>query len=307
MKCFVCVSLTAGQRARLQSAAGIDLVYFADATSEARRQFDSCEVAFGNPPPDWLANSTGPNWIQLESVGFGEYAALDWSELAHRVKISNLKGFFAEPVAETILAGVLSQLRGIAVLARLQAERKWAGDDLRPALRTLHHADVVLFGRGDINRRVGELLAPYNCDMTWFGTGWRREELLAALRKADIVICTVPHTPATAGMFGRELLDALNPGCIFVNAGRGSLVEEDALADSLHSGRLAGAVIDVTHDEPLPAGHRFWTCPNLLLTQHTGGGTSDEVDRKVDLFLDNLARYRRGEAPNGLVDFQKGY
>jgi phosphoglycerate dehydrogenase-like enzyme len=92
-----------------------------------------------------------------------------------------------------------------------------------------------------------------------------------------------------------------------VNFGRGSLVDESALADALDSGAIGGAVIDVTQDEPLSPDHRFWRCRNMLLTQHTGGGSSDEVDRKIDLFIANLERFRAGEAPLSLVDFKRGY
>ena len=96
-------------------------------------------------------------------------------------------------------------------------------------------------------------------------------------------------------------------GSIFVNFGRGSVVDDDALADALQSGLLRGAVIDVTRDEPLPAEHRFWQTPNIILTQHSGGGTSNEIDRKIDWFLDNFGRYQRGEKLNAIVDFSRGY
>ncbi|UVK46611.1 hypothetical protein BPNPMPFG_002297 [Mesorhizobium sp. AR07] len=91
------------------------------------------------------------------------------------------------------------------------------------------------------------------------------------------------------------------------NFGRGSILDEGALADALEQGRLGGAVIDVTRDEPLPAGHRFWACPNIILTQHSGGGTTDELDRKIDVFLANLARFRAGTPLEGIVDFSRGY
>ena len=86
-----------------------------------------------------------------------------------------------------------------------------------------------------------------------------------------------------------------------------ALVDDDALADGLESGAIRGAVIDVTRDEPLRDQHRFWNSPNLILTQHSGGGTADEIDRKIDWFLENYNRYRSGEPLRALVDFTRGY
>lgn len=308
MKLFVCLSLTAPQLARLESSAsGVEVHYHPDASVSSRETFARCDIAFGNPPAEWVTEAKLLRWIQLESVGFGEYIGLDWPQLGKRLSISNLARFFSEPVAESILAGVLSHYRGIAEVAVLQSRKQWVGEALRPKLRTVHGADVILFGMGDINQRVGKLLVPFGCKITGFGRSWTPAALDTALGTADITICTVPHTSATRGVFDRSRIGKLKYGGLFVNAGRGSLVDEDALADALESGALGGAVLDVTQEEPLPAAHRFWTCPNMLLTQHTGGGTGDEVDRKIDVFLANLARLQRGERPESLVDFQRGY
>jgi phosphoglycerate dehydrogenase-like enzyme len=243
--------------------------------------------------------------VQLESVGFGEYADLDWQELSKRLQLTNLAGFFSEPVAESILAGILSLYRGMGRLSVLQANHKWLGAALRPSLKTLRGARTVLFGKGDINRRVTELLSPFDCEIQSFGRNWERPELESALSRADVVICTVPDSASTRGLFDRNLIGSIKNGGLFVNFGRGSLVDEDALADALENHHLAGAVIDVTMDEPLPHDHRFWTSPNMLLTQHTGGGTADEINRKIDFFLANLDRLQRNDQLYGIVDFTK--
>ena len=94
---------------------------------------------------------------------------------------------------------------------------------------------------------------------------------------------------------------------VFANFGRGTIVEEAALLSALRGGRLGGAVLDVTQEEPLPSHHPFWNCPNTILTQHSGGGSHDEIDGKIDVFLENFNRYRRGETLAGIVDMTKGY
>ncbi|UVK54608.1 D-2-hydroxyacid dehydrogenase [Mesorhizobium sp. AR02] len=263
-------------------------------------------IVFGNPEPDKIAANQNLRWLQLESVGFGEYAGLDWKCGHGKTLVTNLAGFFADPVAESALAGILALYRGIDRLVLLQAGKQWLGDPLRTRLRLLRGARVVLLGYGAINRRLAELLAPFGCAITPI----TRDEVAGldkALADADLVVCTAPATSATAGLFDASRLARMKVGAIFCNFGRGSILDEDALADALEQGRLGGAVIDVTRDEPLPAGHRFWTCPNIILTQHSGGGTTDELDRKIDVFLANLARFRAGAPLEGVVDFSRGY
>ncbi len=304
---FLSIELALEHMAALATATPGDRLIAAGADGGSRAAFDRAEIVFGNPPGDWVAASPALRWVQLESVGFGEYAGLDWIALGSRVRMTNLAGFFAEPVAESILAGLLGLFRGIDRLAVLRDKGEWLGDGIRPSLRTLAGANVVLFGHGSINARVGDLLAPFGCTIVPFRSDWSDEALNAALASADAVISTVPDTPRTRLTFDRARLARMKPGALFLNFGRGSVVDDDALADALTSGALGGAVIDVTRDEPLPAGHRFWAVPNLILTQHSGGGTGDEIARKIKTFTDNLARYRRGEALVGEIDFSRGY
>lgn len=223
------------------------------------------------------------------------------------MQVTNLAGFFADPVAESALAGILALCRGIDRLVRLQDRAEWQGDAIRPTLRRLSGARVVLFGFGAINRRLADLLTPFGCIITALARGWTDDSVATALSQADIVVSTVPATPQTSDFFTAARFAQMPPGAVFCNFGRGSAVDEAALDSALRSGHLGGAVIDVTREEPLAPSHPFWSCPNLMLTQHSGGGTSDEIDRKIDHFLANLALYRTGRPLVGRVDFARGY
>lgn len=305
---FVAVSLNERQARRLREAVAGDRVHLAsdlDDGDAGRKVFFQCGIAFGNPLADWVAASPNLQWLQLESTGFGEYAGL--ARLARPPLVTNLAGFFAEPVAESALAGILALLRGIDKLVHLKDERRWSGEPLRSGLRLLHGARIVLFGHGAINRRLNRLLEPFGTRTVVFDSHWSPDELDRALGEADIVACAVPDTVQTRGVFEAGRFQRLKRGAIFVNVGRGSLVDEAALAEALEGGRLGGAVIDVTADEPLGPGNPLWGAPNILLTQHTGGGTCDEIERKIDHFLANLARFRRREPLKGIVDFTRGY
>ena len=310
MKIFVCIPLTERQKQSLvHSLRGDDMFFVPENGSgpEVKAAFNESEVVFGNPPADWLLDGSQPRWIQLESVGFGEYLNAGLAAGPNLPMMSNLSGFFSEPVAESMLAGILGFLRGLGLLQELQRRSEWMGDDLRPRLRMLKGLSVVMIGRGAINNRLAELLAPFDCRMTSFGSDLELLDLDEALRDADIVACCVPHTERTMNLFGADRLALLKTDALLLNFGRGSLVDESALADALIADRLGGAVVDVTREEPVPHDHPFWATPRLMLTQHTAGGSVDELEQKVEFFLENLARYRQGKALLSPIDFRRGY
>jgi phosphoglycerate dehydrogenase-like enzyme len=294
------VELSPAQTSRLRAGLGAaELVESNDLVG--------CDVAFGNPEVDALIGAKSLRWVQLESVGFGEYLDLDWDKLSQRLTLTNLAGFFADPVAETALAGLLAMARGIDDLLHLQATTTWEGDPVRARLRSLSGKHVVMVGFGAINQRLAALLAPFNCQITPVRKATPLDELDRALATADIVVCSAPDTLATRGMFDASRLALLPGHAVFANFGRGSIVNEAALADALNSGQIGGALLDVTVEEPLPTSHPFWHCPNTILTQHSGGGTVDELDQKIDVFLSNFTRFRNGEPLVGIVDMNRGY
>lgn len=304
---------TPEQRQRLRDAAGNCLVHFAtDGGPQDRAAFEESEVVFGSVPADWIPTARSLRWSQLDSTGFGHYLHLNWRELGRRVTVTNLAGFFAEPVAETALAGALALYRGIDQLVRLQAQKRWDKLPMRARLRPLRGATVVICGYGSIGRRFEQLLAPFHCRVHSYAPEPAASlrapaELDGVLPQADLVFVAMPETPDTINLFGAARLDRFKRGALFINVGRGSAVDERALAERLGGGALGGAVLDVTNVEPLPSEHPLWSLPNCLLTQHTAGGTDDELERKIDFFADNLRRYRSGEPLQSVVNWERGF
>lgn len=289
-------------------------VWFAEQDSDSAddaRVLAESHIALGNPRADRVEKAPHLRWLQLASVGIDRYAGLDWPVLGQRLTATNLGGLFADPVAETCLAGILALYRGVDVLAGLRAEESWSKLDVRPGLRLLSGARVLILGRGSIALRLAELLAPFGCSVAHFARGdgdiRTRRELDAMLPEFDVVVGLLPGTDDTADLFDRRRVDRLRPGAVFVNAGRGTLADEDALVAALASGRLGGAVLDVTREEPLPAGHPLWSCPNVILTQHTAGGSRDETRQIIDLFADNWRRLTAGEPLRNVVRWSQGY
>ncbi len=276
-----------------------------------RQAFLETEVSFGIFPTDLLSQAPHLRWVQLSSVGIDRYRSLPWAALADRVVCTSLQGLFADPMAQTVLAGILTLNRGIDQLVRLQERRDWQKDALHPTFTFLAKAHVLLLGNGSVCRRLRELLAPFRCTFTVYGrtTGdiHTTAELDDAIPQADIICAAMPETPQTRGLLDCARLARCRPGAILVNVGRGSLIDEAAVISLLRSGWLGGAVLDVTQREPLPPDDPLWDCPRLLLTQHTSAGSGQTIPDILSIFAANLARYRAGQPLEAVVDWTRGY
>lgn len=132
------------------------------------------------------------------------------------------------------------------------------------------------------------------------------EQLEQALADADFLVVTLPRTPKTLGLVGREVLQSMKPGSVLINISRGGIVDEQALMDALRSGPLASAVLDVFETEPLPPESPLWDLENVVITPHTGDIAGWE-SKVAELFCDNLERFRSGQKLMNLVDAERGY
>ena len=134
-------------------------------------------------------------------------------------------------------------------------------------------------------------------------------ELDSILPQTDLLAMSLPATPETKGILSRERLALLPEGAYIVNVGRGSAIDEEALADNLESGHLAGAALDVFQTEPLPTGHRLWKTKNLLITPHVAGNMTLPYtkDKNVQMFIEDLKNFSEGKSLHYLVDRKLGY
>lgn len=245
-------------------------------------------------------------FIQSISAGTDQY---DRERLRARgVRLASAAGVNANAVAEHALALLLALTRRLPEAVANQARRHWRGmlGDLALREQELAGKTLVLVGLGRIGNRIAELARAFGMQVLAVrrdpvaGAGAASAvhaltELPELAARADVLLLACPLTPETEGLVGGELLARLPSGALFVNVARGRCVDEPALLEALASGRLAGAAIDVTRDEPLPADSALWAAPNLLLTPHTAGETRAYEDRVLDLLVENVARLARGE------------
>ena len=271
-------------------------------------QLSACEVVFGTIPSSWIPALPALRWLQLESVGYEYYHEIAPLISERGIVITNLHGLFAEPAAETALAGVLTLTRGLDRLVAANRERRWQSLEVRPRTTLLARSTAVVLGTGSIGRQVRMMLEAFGCLVQSFArTSPLAElhtlaELDRALADADVVVSCLPSAASTRGLFDRDRIGLLSSTAVFVNVGRGDLVDESALVEALNAGRLGGAVLDVTRQEPVDAESELWSAPRLILTQHTGGGHRDELLDKTKYFLANLKRMRAGEPLDGIVN-----
>jgi len=273
--------------------------------------FSEAEVVLGAVSKDLLKKAKRLRWIQFPSVGVDDYRGVDWSVSGEKVTCTNLRGVFDEPVAQTVLAGVLAHYRGFRPLMQLQVSHDWQKLRLRPQLRVLRNAQVLMLGNGSLANRIRTLLSAFGCTFTVFarstGDIHSLAELDVAIAQADIVCAALPETPLTKGLIDAQRIGRMKRGAFFVNVGRGSLVDEPALRLALQSGQLDGAVLDVTKSEPLTKEDALWDVERLFLTQHTSAGSDQEIADTIRFFGKNLARYQAQQSLLNVVDWDRGY
>ena len=271
---------------------------------------ETYDIVLGEPSliRSALPRLTALCWVQATWAGVEPL--LD-PALRRDYLLTNARGVFGALMSEYVFGYLLARERKIFEKRASQGEGRW--DPEHPG--TLRGKQIGLLGVGSIGaalartakhfgmRVKGYTRASEGCpdvDVYFHGS-----ETPAFAADLDYLVSIMPNTTATARLVDATFLAALPSRAVFVNPGRGSVVDEAALADALQSGRLAGAVLDVFQEEPLPAGHIFWRTPNLLITSHTAA-LSVPTDI-APVFIDNYRRLIAGQTLRYRVDFEAGY
>jgi len=251
-------------------------------------------------------------WVQTLAAGPDAVLAAGFPD---DVVITAGSGLHSRTVTEHALALILALVRRLPAAARAQAEHRWADElggvqPLHPdgAVTTMIDARVLIWGFGAIGQTLAPLLHQLGARVRGVArsSGERsgfavvaEEDLNQELRQTDVLVMILPSTPATTRALDADRLAALPAHAYVVNVGRGSTVDEPALVAALVAGRIAGAALDVTGTEPLPADSPLWDAPNLLLTPHAAGGRPVGAD---ELISGNLAALLAGRDLRNVVE-----
>jgi glyoxylate/hydroxypyruvate reductase len=240
-------------------------------------------------------------WVQASSAGIGQFVKrYGYDTRLPATIFTTSSGIHARPLAEFCVMAMLMHFKQALPMLRNQQRRRWerfAGTDLEG--RTL-----AVVGLGHIGNQVAQMACQLG--LTVIGTNaaapepcvqrlFPPERLHEMLPLADVLVLSVPHTPRTEKMIGKQQLDLLKPGAYLINIARGAVVDEPALIAALRSGHLGGAALDVFEQEPLPETSPLWDMENVLVNPHSASTSDRENERLTDLFCDNLRRFVHGQ------------
>jgi phosphoglycerate dehydrogenase-like enzyme len=287
-------------------------VVVAETVEQAIRDIADAEAAYGTLPPAALAAARRLSWLQAPQAA--PPAGWYYPELiAHPVVVTNFREIYNDHIAAHIMAYVLAFARGLHYYFPRQLEREWKREPLDTGVIPLPEAAALIVGVGGIGAETARLCAAFG--MRVLGVDGRREApppgvhelhrpeaLDTLLPRADFVILTVPHTPATEGFMHRARFQRMKRGAFFINIGRGMTTRLDDLVAALRAGEIAGAGLDVFEQEPLPADHPLWTMPGVLITPHTAGFGPHLDARRLEILLDNCRRFGAGQPLRNVVD-----
>jgi phosphoglycerate dehydrogenase-like enzyme len=294
----------------------------ADDRETLAREAAEAEVFYGwRFPEDLLPTAHRLRWIQSASAGIESMQTPAFVEAG--VRVTNGAGIAAVAIAEQVIGCILALCRNLHVAIRRQAEARWDRPGVMAGtgtpLREFGGSRLAVLGLGPIGRAVARMGAALGATVR----GMRRHppEVVSAPYEAvvgpdgldgllawgDFVVLAIPHTTETEHVIGARELALMRPDSYLVNVARGAVVDEDALVDALHRGSIAGAALDVFSAEPLPPTSPLWKLPNVIMTPHMAGATPRYLERALDLFVDNLARYREGRRLRNEVDPVAGY
>lgn len=301
---------------RIALANHLKIHYFTD-EADLDALIGQCEILYGYIPPEKLRAAESLRWLACASSGVEQYLG-EYLYANPGVILTNSAGAYGITISEHIIMTLLMLLRRMPEYNAVTAAHQW---ESLGRIRSIYGSVITVIGTGDIGtafaQRAKALGAAHIRGVhrnnrvlpRCFDESYAVEDLDFALAGADAVIMCVPGTKETENLMTRERLGLLKKTSVLINVGRGSSLDQDALMDALNSGKIAGAALDVTTPEPLPADHPLWNTKNLILTPHVSGNMTLDItcDLDVNLFCDNLTRYCRKQPMKHIVERSVGY
>jgi phosphoglycerate dehydrogenase-like enzyme len=298
-------------------APGVELVPARD-PAEAAKLAGGVDAVLGFCTPEVLAAGTAIRWVQVYWAGVERCVVIP-ALTERKVLLTNMQRVAAPVMAEHVLAMVLAFTRGLDFYILESAAARWTRELPPPAkLTALEGKTMLVVGLGGIGTEVARRANALGMRVVATRASGREgppfvsyvglpDELRKLAGEADFIVNTVPLTPATTDMYDAGFFAAAKQGAYFVNVGRGRSVVQADLVAALRSGHIAGAGLDVTDPEPLPADHPLWKSANVIITPHVSAESDVDEQVRFSILRENLRRYVAGEKMLSVVDVARGY
>jgi phosphoglycerate dehydrogenase-like enzyme len=306
--------LVAGLR---EVAPSVELVPVRSAAEAVAKAADA-DALLGFCDADVLAKGKQIRWIQSFSAGVEECVAIP-AVRERDILVTNMQRVAGPVMAEHVLAMMLAFTRGLEFFIPEHMAGRWT-DQIPPPgkMQTLEGKTVLVVGLGGIGSEVAKRAHALGMNVVATRASGREgpdyvsyvglpDELIKLTGDADFIVNTTPLTPETTRIFNAKFFAAVKRGAYFFNVGRGGSVAQDDLVQALRDGQLAGAGLDVTDPEPLPADSALWKMPNVILTPHVAADTDAGRGARYAIARENLRRYVAGEPLLSVVDVKRGY
>jgi len=262
-------------------------------------------------PPGLLPAMPKLRWAQAMTAGVEGWLALP--DLPANLTLTCARGTHRESMPENIIGALFYVAKPYAAAVENQKHRRWVQSVAQP----LTGKTLGILGLGAIGQEVARIAASLN--MRVIGTRRRPEPMPdvakvlspdrthEVLAESDFVLLLLPATPDTDNFINAERLGKMKPGAWLLNFGRGHLIKDDDLIGAVKAKKIAGAVLDVFRQEPLPADHPFWTTEGIIVLPHIGGPHPERDKIVARMFVDNLGRFVDGKPLKEVVDRKAGY
>lgn len=313
---------------QIKQAAGSTEVINAADEAQALSATRNADGFIGRLTPPLLAASTKLRWVQSPTASLEHYVFPEL--IAHPCQLSNMRGLFSDVIADQVFGYIICFARNLHLYIRQQVRGHWepiGGEAARAGFVTgpgvanaidrthMHLADATLgvVGLGHIGSEIarrglafGMRVIAVDPVRTEAPEGvealWKTDRLPDLLSKSDFVVIAAPHTPDTEKLFRREQFQQMKPSAFLINIGRGAIVDLEDLTAALEAREIAGAGLDVFEIEPLPKGHALWEMDNVIITPHVAGYSPRIAERHLEVILDNVGRFVRGEELRNVVN-----
>jgi phosphoglycerate dehydrogenase-like enzyme len=302
--------LDAIKRAGLAERVRVDALPRKDKPSAQQMAQTEALMAVG-APPGLLPAMPKLRWIQAMTAGVEGWLAL--SDLPANVTLTCARGTHRESMPENIIGALLYVAKPYAAAVENQKQRKWIHNVAQP----LTGKTLGILGLGAIGAEVARIAATLG--MRVIGTKRRPQPMdhvaqvfppegtPEVLGQADFVLLLLPATSETIELIDAKRLSMMKPGAWLLNFGRGQLIKDDDLIAAVKAKQIAGALLDVFRQEPLPAEHAFWSTEGIIVLPHIGGPHPQRDEIVSRLFVENLSRFLDGKPLKEVVDRKAGY